>query len=138
MKKYFITISILLLIILTFSNIIFAEKIIKVDFTNSYNANGKEDENASGYALVNYNPPDKEDKGVGVTVIAKFEGLIPNTEYKLYNNGQTEICIFTAKNSGKGTAHLISTQDYRANLLILYNIDDSYMVLYAYQPFLNN
>jgi len=90
------------------------------------------EENASGWAIINYTPPD-EVGVVGVTVQIQVSGLLPNTPYTFYSKG-VALAEFTTNSKGKGQCHAnlsidgdlnpvkeINIWDYAVTRLVLHN-----------------
>jgi len=93
------------------------------------------EENASGWAIINYTPPDDEG-AVGVTVQVQVSGLIPNHLY-VYKSWGVTLATFTTNSKGKGHCHanLSADTDLDPDWEInIRNTTDNHLVLYYPGP----
>jgi len=67
------------------------------------------EEDASGWAIINYTPPD-EVGAVGVTVQIQVSGLLPNHDYA-YRSLGVDLATFTTNSKGKGHFHANLSSD---------------------------
>jgi hypothetical protein len=91
-------------------------------------ATGEED--ASGWAIINYTPPDEE-SAVGVTDQVQVSGLLPNHSY-VYKSHGVILATFTTNSEGKGHCHANLSEDEELDPNWEVNIrdaDDNHLVL---------
>ena len=75
----------------------------KVDLVQYNTVEGEE--NADGWAMINYTPPNDKKKGTGAAVQIQVSGLLPNQTYQYYTFGKC-YCTFTTNKLGKGHCHV--------------------------------
>ena len=89
------------------------------------------EEDASGWAIINYTPPDEEG-AVGVTVQVQVSGLLFNHSYVYKSKGVT-LATFTTNSKGKGHCHANLSEDAELDPKWEINIrdaTDNHLVLY--------
>jgi len=107
MKKLAILTIILVVMLGLVVTSVYAAGAKKVELEQWLPAAGEED--ASGWAIINYTPPDEVGK-VGVTVEIQVSGLLPDHSY-VYKSKGVVLAEFTTNSKGKGQCHANLSMD---------------------------